>query len=70
MFKFKNCISQDVVSRVFYKYMYGRCTSSYYRATDILELESKEDIGISKLTMRKMKPVTKSSRPCFTMSLF
>ena len=70
MFKFKNCIPQDVVSRVFYKYMYGRCMSSDYRTTDILELDSKEDIDISKLTMRKMKPVTKSSRPCFTMSLF
>ena len=50
--------------------MYGRCMSSDYRTTDILELDSKEDIDISKLTMRKMKPVTKSSRPCFTMSLF
>ena len=45
------------MSGVVYKYMSGRCSSSYYSETDRhLRVRSGEHIGISVLTFRKVKP--------------
>ena len=51
IFRLKDCLPFNLVSGVAYKYMHGRCNSSYYSETDThLKVNSGEHIGISPLT--------------------
>ena len=62
VFRFKDCLPFDLVSGMVYKYMCGRCNSSYYGETDRhLKVRSREHIGISPLTFRKVKPSIESA---------
>ena len=57
MFRFKDRVPCDLVSRVVYEYTFGRCNSSYYGETERhLKVRSGEHIGISPLTFKKTKP--------------
>ena len=57
-FQSKDCLPFDLVSGEVYKYMCGRCSSSYYDETDRhLRVRSREHIGISPLTFGKFKPL-------------
>ena len=57
VFRFKDRLPFDLVSGVVYKYKCGRCNSSSYGETDRhLKVTSGEDIVISPLTFRKVKP--------------
>ena len=50
------------MSGVVYKYMCGRCNSTYYGETDRhLKVRSGEHIGISPLTFKKAKPSKESA---------
>ena len=62
IFKFKDRIPYDLVSGVVYKYTCGRCNSAYYGKTERhLKVRSGERIGISPLTLKKIKPFKESS---------
>ena len=57
VFHFKDRLPSCLVSGVVYKYMCGRCSSTYYGEMDRhLRVRSGEHIGISLLTFRKTKP--------------
>ena len=57
MFRFKDRVPYDLVSRVVYEYTFSRCNSSYYGETERhLKVRSGEHIGISPLTFKKTKP--------------
>ena len=57
VFQFKDYLPFNLVSGVNYKYTCGRCNSSYYGAVDRqLKVRSGEQIEISPLTFRKVKP--------------
>ena len=57
VFRFKDRLSYDLVSGVVYKYTCGSCKSSYYGETDRhLKVRCGEHIGISLLTLKKIKP--------------
>ena len=57
VFGFKDRLPFNLVSGVIHKYTCGRCNSSYYGETDRhLKVRSAEHIGISPLTVRKVKP--------------
>ena len=59
---FKDCLHCDLVSCVAYKFQCGRCNDSYYRETDRhLKVRSGEQISISPLTLKKVKPSANSS---------
>ena len=61
IFCFKDRLPSDLVSGVVYKYMCGRCNSTYYGETDRhLKVRSGEHIGISPLTFKKTKPSKES----------
>ena len=54
----------DLMSKVVYKYTYGRCSSSYYGETDKhLRVRAGKHIGLSHLTFKKCKP-SKESAVC------
>ena len=62
VFWFNDRLPFDLVSRVVYKYMCGRCNSSYYCDTDKhLKVWSGEYIGISLSAFRKLKPSKESA---------
>ena len=62
VFQFKNRLPFDLVSGLVYKYMCGRCNSSYYGEKDRhLNFRSGEYIGISPLTFGKVKPSKESA---------
>ena len=62
LFRFKDRLPYDLVSGVVYKYMCGRCNSTYYGETDRhLKVRSGEYIGISTLTFKKNKPSKESA---------
>ena len=62
VFRFKDRLSYDLVSEVVYKYTCGSCKSSYYGETDRhLTVRCGEDIGISPLTWKKIKPSKESA---------
>ena len=64
VFRFKDRLPVDLVSGVVYKYACGRCNSSYYGETDRhLKDRSREHIGISPLTFRKVNPSKESAIP-------
>ena len=55
VFQFKDHLLFDLVPRVVYKYMCGRCNSSYYGETNRhLKVRCGEHIGISPLTFGKV----------------
>ena len=57
VFRFKHCLSSDLVSGAVYKHTCGRCNPNDYGETDRhLKIRSWEHIGISPLTMKKTKP--------------
>ena len=62
VFRFKDGLPSDLVSRVVYKYTCGRCNSTYYGGTDRhLKVRSGEHIGISPLTFKKTKASKESA---------
>ena len=62
VFRFKDHLPSDLVSGVAYKYMCGRCNSTYYRETDRhLKVRSRKRIRISPLTFKKTKPSKESA---------
>ena len=64
VFRFKDRLPFDLVSGVVYRYMCGRCSSSYYGEGETdrhLKVRSGEHIGISPLTFRKVKPSKESA---------
>ena len=62
VFRFKDRLPYDLMSCVVYKFQCGRCNASYYGETDRhLKIRSGEDIGISPLTFKKVKPSAESS---------
>ena len=62
VFRFKDRLPYDLVSGVVYKYTCGSCKSSYYGEMDRpLKVRSREHIGISPLTMKKIKPSKESA---------
>ena len=61
VFRFKDCLS-FLVFGVVYKYMCGRCSSSYYSETGRhLKVRSEEHIDILSLTVRKNKSSKESA---------
>ena len=55
VFRFKDRLPFDLVSGLVYKYMCGRCNSSYCGETDKhLKVRSGKHIGISPLTLEKL----------------
>ena len=57
MFRFKDCVTYDLVSVVVYECTSARCSSFYYGETERhLKVRSGENIGISPLTFKKKKP--------------
>ena len=62
VFRFKDRLPYELISRVVYKFQCGRCNSSYIGETDRhLKVRSGEHIGISSLTFNKVKLSAKSS---------
>ena len=62
VFRFKDCLPSDLVSRVVYKYTCDRCNSTYYGEMDRhFKVRSGEHIGISSLTFKKAKPSKESA---------
>ena len=62
VFRFKDRLPYELISRVVYKFQCGRCNSSYIGETDRhLKVRSGEHIGISPLTFNKVKPSAESS---------
>ena len=62
VFRFKDRLPSDLVSRVVYKYICGRCNSTYYGEMDRhLKVRSGEHIGISPLIFKKTKPSKESA---------
>ena len=62
VFRFKDRLPFDLLSRLIYKYTCARCNSSYYGKTDRqMKVRSGEHIGISPLTFRKVKPSKESA---------
>ena len=62
VFRFKDRLPYDLISCVVYKFQCGRCNASYYGKTDRhLKVRSGENIGISPLTFKKVKPSVESS---------
>ena len=62
MLRFTDRVPYDLVSVVVCEYTCGRCNSSYYGETERqLKVRSDENIGISPLTFKKMKPSKESS---------
>ena len=58
----KRCLPFDLVHWVVFKYMCGRCNSSYYGETNIhLKVRSGKHIGISPLTFAKVEPSKESA---------
>ena len=54
---FKDCLPDDLVSCFVYRFQCGRCNASCYGETDRnLKVRSGEQIGISPLTFKKVKP--------------
>ena len=57
VFRFKDRLPYELISRVIYKFQCGRCNSSYIGETDRhLKVRSGDHIGISPLTFNKVKP--------------
>ena len=57
MFRFKDCVTYDLVSVVVYECTSARCSSFYYGETERhLKVRSGENIGILALTFKKTKP--------------
>ena len=61
VFRFKDRLPYDLMSCVVYKFQCGRCNASYYGETDRHLKRSGEQIGISPLTFKKVKPSAESS---------
>ena len=62
VFRFKDRLRYELISRVVYKFQCGRCNSTYIGETDRhLKVRSGEHIGISSLTFYKIKPSAESS---------
>ena len=62
VFRFKDRLPYELISRMVYKYQCGRCNSSYIGETDRhLKVISGEHTGISPLTFNKVKPSAESS---------
>ena len=62
VFPFKDRLPYHLMSCVVYKFQCGRCNASYYDETDRhLKIRSGEHIGISHLTVKKVKPSAESS---------
>ena len=62
VFRFKDRLPYELISRVVYKLQCGRYNSSYIGETDRhLKVRSGEHIGISPLTFNKVKPSAESS---------
>ena len=62
VFRFKDHLPYDLVSGAVYKYTCGSCKSSYYSETDRhLKVRCAEQIGISLLTWKKIKPSKESA---------
>ena len=62
MFRYKDCVTYDLVPGVVYEYMCDRGNSSYYGETERnLKVRSGEHIGIAMLTFKKTKPYKESS---------
>ena len=62
VFRFKDRLPYELISRVVYKFQCGRCNSSYIGETDRhLKVRSGEHTGISPLTFNKVKPSAESS---------
>ena len=62
VFCFKYRLPFDLVPSVVYKHSSGRFRSPYYGEMDRhLEVRSREDIGISPLKFRKIKPSQESA---------
>ena len=62
VFHFKDRLPYDLMSCVVYKFQCGRCNASYYGETDRhLKVRSGENISISPLTFKKVKPSAESS---------
>ena len=58
------------MSGVIYKYMCGRCNSTYYGEVEKqLKVRSREHIGISPLTFKNTKTSKESSKPCLFRGL-
>ena len=56
-FRFKEPLPYDLMSKVVYKYMCGRCNSSYYSEMGRhLRVRDGEHVGLSLLTFKKCKP--------------
>ena len=56
-FRFKEPLPYDLISKVVYKYICGRCNSSYYSETGRhLRVRSGKHIGLSPLTFKTCKP--------------
>ena len=61
-FRLKEPLSYDLMSKVVYKYMCGRCNSSFNSETDRhLRVTAGEHIGLSRLTFKKCKPSKESA---------
>ena len=62
IFRFKDCVTCDLVSGVVYEYTCGRCNYSYYGEIERhLKVRPGEHIGISPLVFKKTKPPKESS---------
>ena len=61
IFRFKDRLPYDLTSCVVYKFQCERCNASYYGETDRHLKRSGEQIGISPLTFKKVKPSAESS---------
>ena len=56
-FRFKDCIPKEITSGVPYKFLSGLCSESYYSGSvRDFNVRIGEDIGISPLTKKKVKP--------------
>ena len=65
VFRFKDRLPYELISRVIYKFQCGRCNSSYIGETDRhLKVRSGEHIGISPLTFNKVKPSVRDHLFC------
>ena len=61
-FRFKDPIPKDLLSAVVYKFQCGLCNESYYgESIRYLDIRSGKHIGVSPLTVKKVKPVNDSA---------
>ena len=62
LFRFKEPLPDDLMSKVVYKYTCGRCSCSYYGETDRhVRVRTWKHIGLSPLTFKKCKPSKESA---------